>query len=86
MCDIAGIYSDYTVRDLPVGEVTGGGTVALQEVKVTEQCELHTSLSHQQWVCKMLNECLLPPYLSTTFATLTRLFSDHLLGSTQLGH
>lgn len=35
--------------------------MALQEVRVTEQCELHTSLSHQQWVCKKVNECLFSP-------------------------
>lgn len=44
------------------GKSQGAGAVAFQEVKVTEQCELHTSLSHQQWVCKKVNEfvCCLP--------------------------
>lgn len=62
MCNIAWIYSVYTVRDLPEGEVTRGGALALQEVKVTEQCELHTSLSRQQRVCKKVNECLFPRF------------------------
>lgn len=73
MCNVAGIYSVYAVRDLPVGEVTGGRAVALQEVKVTEQCELHTYLSHQQWVCKNVKDvCVCSPFFPQHW--------QHLLG------
>lgn len=70
------------------GKSRGRRAVALQEVKVTEKCELHTSLSHQQWFCRKVKDvCLLPIFSPTspTLATLTGLFREHLLGSTQLG-
>lgn len=53
------------------GRPSSGGT--RQEVRVTEQCELHTSLSHQRWVCSNgEGECLVPRFCPQHF--------QHLLG------